>query len=788
MMPSRKPSGSVSLPRRAIRAAVAIVFLPALMLSGAGCGGGDDGRPLSLIVISIDTMRPSRLGCYGNDAIETPHIDQLAARGARFTNCMASAPLTLPSHASILTGQYPFRHRVRNNGRYVLGDERESIAEILKHKGYETAAFVGAFPLAAKFGLSQGFDRYDDEFQEAINKVQEYEERSADRVVDAALAWLDEKGEEDMFLFVHFFDPHFRYEPPEPFLTKYASNPYDGEVAFVDQEIGRLLAALREKGIDRRALIVLTGDHGESFGEHGEMSHAIFVYDATIRVPLVLLWPDRVSESIPWARGSVVDDLVRTIDIAPTALALLEAPPLAEAQGVNLSRPGALGTIENAYSESFASKEDYGWSPLRSIRTPEWKYVMAPRPELYDLVNDPGETVNRIDEETAIAERLASELQAWVTEDKSRGTNEAKPLDDETRAKLEALGYATRGGNPRVSEAALPDPKDRIGIADEVYDAEGLSTAGRYDEAIAMLEDILARDASNHRAWKLLGDAYMQVGDLASARKALDKGLETEPDNPFLLISDAHFYSLSGDYDTSNEILRAVIAMHPKHEGVHGLIAENYMAVEDWEGAIREAVMETEKNPASVSSWNSLGAVYSLSGDQDRAIETFRHAIEVDPTDARSHFNLGNVHMDRGESDRAIASYQEALRVDPGFVEAYQNWSYIEAEAGRMEKAVTLLQKAIRVDPTYSNSYLLLGNLSRKARAYDAAIKHYRTGLHYDPRNQDLLLGLGTALANTGRLEEAIPAWQEAIAIAPGTQAARAAAANMATARASMGR
>ncbi|NNE08372.1 MAG: sulfatase-like hydrolase/transferase [Gemmatimonadetes bacterium] len=768
-------------PRRARACTILLLFI---VLLQSGCGREEGDRPLSVVLISIDTIRPSRIGCYGNDAIETPHIDDLAARGVRFTNCMASAPLTLPSHATILTGQYPFRHRVRNNGRYVLGDERESMAEILKRKEYETAAFVGAFPLAAKFGLAQGFDRYDDEFQQSINEVQHYEERSADRVVDAALAWLDEKGEEDMFLFVHFFDPHFRYEPPEPFATDYASNLYDGEVAFVDQEIGRLLAALREKGIDRRALIVLTGDHGESFGDHGEMSHAIFVYDATIRVPLVMVWPDRASSAIPWSRGSVVDDLVRTIDIAPTALALVEAPPMTGAQGVDLSRAGAIESIENSYAESFASKEDYGWSPLRSIRTPEWKYIMAPRPELYDLTEDPGETRNVIEENEAVAQRMASELQAWVTEDKSRGTDEAKPLDDETRARLEALGYVTRGGVPGAKEADLPDPKDRVGFADRVFDAEGYSNAGRYEEAIEILQEIVVTDDSNHRAWKLLADAYMSTGDLSSARAAIDRGLESEPDNPFLLISDAHYYSLSGDYDKSNEILRAVITLYPRHEGVHGLIAENYKMVGDWEGAIREAVTETEKNPASVKSWNSLGAVYSLSGDDERAIETFRRAIEVDPSEAQSHFNLGNVYMDRGENESAIESYREALRVDPEFVEAYQNWSFIEAEAGRLEKAVALLQKAIRVKPAYANSYLLLGNLSRKAGAYDAAIKHYRTGLHYDSRNQDLLLGLGTALANVGRVEEAIPVWQEAIAVAPGTPAGRAAAANMATARA----
>lgn len=779
-------SGERNCDLRPSRAGAILLLLACLLQSG--CGGRDSDRPLSVVLISIDTIRPSRIGCYGNDAIETPHIDDLAARGVRFTNCIASAPLTLPSHSSLLTGQYPFRHRVRNNGRYVLNEDRLSLAEVLQHNGYETAAFVGAFPLDSQFGLAQGFDLYDDEFGQSINSVQDFEERSADKVVDATIGWLDKNAASDFFLFVHFFDPHFRYQPPEPFASDYESNPYDGEVAFVDQQIGRLLEALRSHGADRRTLVILTGDHGESLGDHGEKSHAIFVYDATLRVPFIISWPPRSDEATPWPRGAVVDELVRTIDIAPTTLGALGAPTMEEAQGVDLARAGAIESIENVYAESFASKEDYGWSPLRTIRTPEWKYIMAPRPELYDLTQDPEETRNVIAENEVVAQRMASELQAWVTEDRSRGTNEAKPLDDETRAKLEALGYVTRGGAPGAKEAELPDPKDRVGFADRVFDAEGHSGAGRYEETVRILQEIVITDSSNHRAWKLLGDAYIQLGRPGDAEKAINRGLATRPNDRYLRISQAHLYSKLGDYETSNEILRAVIEMHPDHGGVHGLITENYTAVGDWESAIQEATKETAKNPQSVAGWNSLGAVYSLSGDPERAIETFQRAVTVDPSDARSYFNLGNVLGDQNKSDQAIEQYKQALQVDPEFLEAYQNWAYAEAQAGNLEKAVGLLQRAIRIDPTYLNSYVLLGNMSRKAGAFEAAIKHYRSGLRYDQRNQDLLLGLGTSLANLGRLEEAFPVWQEVIAVAPGTPAARSAAANMETAMANMGR
>ena len=393
-----------------------------------------------VLLVTIDTLRADALGCYGRANAATPVLDALAGRGVRFGTAIAPAPLTGPSHASILTGLVPVRHGVRDNGGYVLPEAVPSMAESFHGAGYRTAAFVSGFPLARRFGLARGFDAYDDHFPRGRDaRRAPYVERDAAATTDAVLRWLDE-GSGPFFAWVHYYDPHAPYEPPEPWATRFAGRPYDGEVAFVDAQLGRLLDRLGAKGIAANSIVLVTADHGESLGEHGEETHGIFVYDATVRVPLVAAGP-----GLP--RGTVSRTLARLIDVAPTLLDLAGLEALPGTDGRSLRRAAAGGGPEEpAYVESLSPLLHLGWSPLHAWRTRRWKLIDAPRAELYDLEADPSERRNVAAEHRDVVDALRRPLQAAMA---AQGPSAARAVDAETSERLAALGY--------LSGATAPD-------------------------------------------------------------------------------------------------------------------------------------------------------------------------------------------------------------------------------------------------------------------------------------------------------------------------------------------
>jgi arylsulfatase A-like enzyme len=380
-----------------------------LIAAALACGCG--AEPRSVLLVTIDTLRADHVGAYGYAAARTPTLDRLAAAGVRFEQAVSPAPITLVSHASLLTGKIPPRHGVRDNGAYRLRDEHVTLPERLRQAGFATGAFVGAYVLDAAFGLAQGFDVYDDRMTGERSGSIGYAERSAAAVADAASAWIRElPPEQSFFAWIHFYDPHANYTPPPGFAAAFPGRPYDGEIAYADFHLGRVLEALASRPEHAETLVVVTSDHGESLGEHGEPTHTHFVYDATQRVPLILSGP-----GVP--RGAVVASQVRLIDVAPTVLDLLRLPPLEGTQGVSLvpvMRSGAAPPAD-AYVETLAPR-NMGWSPLVGLRSGGWKYIRAPRPELYELSEDPGERVNRISERSDEAARLRERLDAMLDE------------------------------------------------------------------------------------------------------------------------------------------------------------------------------------------------------------------------------------------------------------------------------------------------------------------------------------------------------------------------------------
>ena len=595
-----------------MRVAVAI-----LLCVISGCRGtSDQPTPAAapparnLVIITIDTLRADRVGAYGYAAGRTPAMDRLAREGVMFTHAYATAPITLTSHASLMTGRYPAGHGARHNGMQ-LDLKTPTLADRLSQAGFATGGFIAAFPLDRRFGLIKGFQTYGDRMPPSRNG-RAVNERPGSEVVDEALAWLARHRGGRFFLWVHLFEPHTPYGNPSDPRGLTAQARYDDEVADADRQAGRVIEAL---GSDRLStLVVVASDHGEAFGEHGEIGHSIFVYDTTLRVPLILS-----GAGLP--RGRTIAEPVALIDIAPTATRLLGVPPL-DADGIDLG-PALTGSpvpARDLYAESFAPLLDFGWSPLQALRSRQWKYIEAPRPELYEIVEDPGETR---DLSTRDAPRVADMHDRTVR--RAGGTLQAPTiLDPGARARLQALGYA--GGSVASAGRGRPDPKDRREEAAELAQVASGELGGAALERA--LRKILAADARNPQANLRLGYALLDKGQ---CREAV-----------------AHF--------------RSAIAEHLPSADAHLGLAACEAAGRRFDAAaatLREAERIEPGNPVVVA---NLGLVLSDSGRPADAIGPLQRALTIDPGLHQARFALAIAFARAGRRAEAVSTAQELLR------------------------------------------------------------------------------------------------------------------------------
>ena len=472
---------------------------------------GVNASDINLLIVTLDTTRADRIHAYGFDGIETPNLDRLAREGVLFEQAVSPAPLTLPAHSSIFTGEFPPAHGVRDNGGFFLDDRQTTLAERLQSRGFTTGGFVGAYVLDHKWGIAQGFQTYFDDFD--LSKYQSLSLGSVDRpgneVADKALAWLDTVGSKRFFGWVHFYDAHSPYDPPEPFKSRYEGRPYVGEIAFVDSQVGRLLAYLDAHHLADRTVVVVMGDHGESLGDHGESTHGFFVYQATMHVPLLIRAPfDAMT-----ARR--VTDTVRSIDILPTALELLSVKSSEKFEGTSVV-PLMTGAKKElglaAYSEAIYPRFHFGWSDLRALTSGRYKYVAAPRPELYDLQQDPEESHNLYTERQALGDRMNQEL---VTLEQRMSATAATPkpaveVDPDARARLAALGYVGTFVTALAPDrAGLADPKDKIRLFNLMTQARETARHDKEsDEGLHALERVVAEDPRVIDAWFMLGNEY----------------------------------------------------------------------------------------------------------------------------------------------------------------------------------------------------------------------------------------------------------------------------------------
>ncbi len=510
-----------------------------------------DSVPRNVLLIVVDTLRQDHLGCYGYDRGDSKTIDELARRGVMFTRARSAVPLTLPSFTSIFTSTYPVFHRVRQNETYSISDSVTTLAEVFREKGFKTKAVIGSAALASRYGLDQGFDHYDDEFEKAAKPSDhiplqpiEYgpvSKRRAREVVRLAVDWLEENSADPFFLFLHFFDPHLPFDTPEKLpREEYSAEElpvwaYDSEIASVDRQLGVLMSSLEELDLTENTLVVFTADHGEGLMEHMEASHGYLLYDSTIRVPMIFSCPGILPQ------GKVLDGAVRTIDLMPTLLDIFGHEPPARIQGISLKEQilGDVGLPEvDSYFETYYGRLFLGWSVLKGVEWDEWKYIQAPKPELYNLQEDPGETANLIEERPEIASSMRERLNTLISTHSNPSAEVAKsiPMDSEQKEVLESLGYFTELVEVEEPDSLLPDPKDMMEeysrrqiILARIRRACDLIKRGRYNESLQFIEGI--KDAGD-RQWMVhyhLAQAYIGRSELNRAEKELHAALDLAP-------------------------------------------------------------------------------------------------------------------------------------------------------------------------------------------------------------------------------------------------------------------
>jgi arylsulfatase A-like enzyme/cytochrome c-type biogenesis protein CcmH/NrfG len=636
--------------------------------------------PRHVLVITIDTLRADRLGCYGNREVATPNMDRLAHEGAMALEASVQVPMTRPSHVSILTGLYPAQHGIRDNISTALAADVPTLAEAFKAAGFRTAGFVSSIVLSRQSGLARGFDEYSDRFDAGADDARFLDtlRKRGDIVTAEAIAWLGQHANDRTFMWVHLYDPHDPYEPPEPYASQYSQRPYDGAVAWTDELIGRLDGAVKRLDTQDRTLVVLTSDHGEGLGEHEEPVHGFFVYQTTLRVPLIARGPGIVP-------GTAIHAVARSVDLFPTIL------DLAGVSGPTAARPlpgrslaAAMRGIardvdeEPSFAESLTPRIHYGWSDLRSIRDGRWKFILAPKPELYDLAHDPGERRNLIAAEPARARALRAALDRHLADEgrvavgSSRG-QDAHPVPAELRERLGALGYVDAGGGADRPESGA-DPKDKIG---EYKVLNRLLREG----IITLREEDYRGSAERFRALAAHGvdsfeSHYYYGRALVGLRRWRDAAAQFERAIPHLPAFAPSYLLLADSRLAAGDRSAAIAALH-QGEGVvapdphvYRRLAELYRDAGELQRAdhyFREAIA---RDPSEASDWNSLGMIVGASGDFVEAERVFREAVQRDAREPRYTYNLGLTLQREHRNADAIPYFRRTLELDPRFVAA----------------------------------------------------------------------------------------------------------------------
>jgi arylsulfatase A-like enzyme/Flp pilus assembly protein TadD len=697
------------------------------------------GAELNLVVVTLDTTRADRLGCYGFRPDVTPNIDTLAREAIVFDHATATVPLTFPSHSSIFTGLVPPHHGVRDNGGFFLDESKTTLAERLKQAGFTTGAFVGAWVLESKWGLAQGFDTYSDKFDLSKYKVISLGtvQKPGDEVMGDALAWLETVKDRRFFAWVHLYDPHTPYDPPEPFASRYPNQPYLGEIAYTDQVVGRLTTWLREKRLLERTLVILTADHGESLGDHGEATHAYFIYDATTHVPLIV--------RTPWGRSGRRTLQVSGVDVMPTALDLLGVSPEPGIDGRSLARAildPELAEDRIAYSETYFPRYHFGWQHLRAVRSEKYKYVDAPEPELYDLAADPGETKNIYRGFSRRGEDLRLRMEALAKSDAGTAP-ERRSLDPETLQRLAALGYV---GNVIDVDptAVLPDPKQKLPLFAQMNAAKHLADDDRIEDAVARMRAVITADPKIMDAHITLGSWLVKLKRPDEAIAAYQQALALKPDDDIALFNLARLLLARGrtrDALDALEVFRSALKVNPKNPQSWYNLATMYLDLGRAADARSSFAEALAANPKMGAAMNGLGAIAFEDGQLAKAESLVRRALELEPRLRSGRYNLARIHEAQGDGRGAEALYREELETYPDYGRARFNLAQLGRAAGDRGAYLRELEACVDKAPDFGACFFFLAREELDAGRLDPAADLAKRGLEAQPRSDTAPLG-----------------------------------------------
>jgi arylsulfatase A-like enzyme len=710
---SAMTSASTELSRsRKVSAARLLAGL--ILFAGVGCGVGEDlssaGKTSELaaetalrnvILLTMDTTRADALGAYGQVLPTTPRIDRMASEGLRFAQVVTSSPSTLPSHSSILTGKHPYAHGIRSNAGYVLAHDNVTLAEVLQRHGYRTAAEIAAPVLGRRTHLNQGFEIFRDTMSPGIQRKHirtvtgrddesiQLDERIASDITARGIQFLDSHGDDKFFLWLHYFDPHQTHTPPAEYRARLPGNPYHAEILYVDHEIGRLLDAVRSLGLKESTLVVLTADHGESLSEHDETDHSMLVYDSTMRAPLILWGPTILGE------GSVVESLVRTVDIAPTVLDLLDLPPLADIQGVSLApliTGEALDLHLTGYGESIEPMF-FGASPIRFVREGEWKYLHKVNPELYNVREDPGELHNVAAENPKIVNQLRSKLEALIADPRLRSSSGTVPIDAATREQLQALGYLAAAPPMGIEEtmASLElsgvDPLDVLDDFERMARATGAFRIQRYGEAIERFRYLWNK--YHHAQFGLrIAESLIALGRFQEVSDLIEESLARSPSDSGFLTKLAYLIFQANHFDEAEKLLETILTRDRCFSKARVLAAYLAFFRRSYAEQIEILRIGAEECAGSSELRNLLAYALATSPDVDqrdgkRAVELALEIVENDPAPDAGHLDtLAAAFAEIGDFENAIAHSKRSIDLERRFGEI----SDVSAYRGHLER------------------------------------------------------------------------------------------------------
>ncbi len=769
-MPNLAPA-----PREAHAARPVALGLLALLLAAAEVACAPRASRPSVLVVTLDTVRADRIGCYGYGPARTPHLDALAAAGVRFTRAYTPAPLTLPAHASLLTGRYPPRHGVLHNGLYRLPDNVPTLAERFRRAGYRTAAFVASTVLNRTYGLARGFERYEDvpTRPPSLERLDFAPgERDARAVTALALDWLQAQGQVPVFLWVHYYDPHAPYLSHGPDPGDRALR-YDREIAYVDEALGLLLQGLERQGA--QWIVVVAADHGEALGEHGELTHGYFVYEEVMRVPLLVRGP-----SVP--AGRLVDAPASLVDVGPTLLELAGLGELPEADGESLvplwQEPAAPepATERAVYMEARMAYLEYGWSPLFALRRGSWKFIEAPRPELYDLGTDPREARNLYPEPPASAlQGMLAGLRAALQQ-RGAGESARREVSPEELARLRSLGYLQAGPRPAQAPAggSLPDPKDKLAVFRQLDAATVLAAEGRALEAAAVLESLVREDPSNPvvrerlvlvllaarrydeagqqareglgvlearglpfvsgmRLRMLLANVCHRQGKLDEAARLLDEVLERHPDEREALRQRMYLDISLGRPGDAVARARRYAASLPEDAAVSSEAVRIAARAGDDEAVLELGLPLLDSPYADPEALVEVGSRLERRGEGARAERAYRRAVDQNPATYRAWWGLGRLAFARGDGRQALEAFRRATEAEPRHATAWYNLGLAASRLGDTEQAEGALTRALELDPAYLDARVALAELEERTGRHDEACRMYRSVLEAAP-------------------------------------------------------